>query len=109
MAQSSTKTRNSDLSTQDLSDQIATLREDLGNLTEIISGLGKAKSAEVSDKAKDQLEALRQEVNSGAHALKDQASRAQSQATEMVQNQPGTAIGIAAGLGFLVGFLSGRK
>ncbi len=32
-----------------------------------------------------------------------------NQATEAVRNQPATAVGIAVGVGFVLGFLTGRK
>ncbi|EPX79469.1 DUF883 family protein [Litoreibacter arenae] len=109
MAQSKSAARDAEISAQELSDQIATLRADLSELTNIIGNLGKAKGAEMSNKAKDQLEALREEADARAKAMKDQALNVQAQAQDMIQNQPGAAIGIAAGLGFLVGFLSARK
>ena len=95
--------------TAELSDQIATLRADLGNLTHTIAGIGKAKGddavaatkakvAEVQSKAADQAEIARQ-----------QAVALQGQANDFIRTQPAAALGIAASIGFLIGFLGHRK
>ena len=41
--------------------------------------------------------------------IDDQAAAVQGQANDFIKNQPAAALGIAAGLGFLVGLISSRK
>ena len=86
----------------DLSKQIDTLRRDLTDLTGTIADLGRSKSAELSD-------AARQKGVETAEYLGRRARDAQDQANQFVVNQPATALGLAAGAGFLIGYLSSRR
>ena len=86
----------------DLADQIATLKNDLATLTKSLGDYGKGKQAEVTQQALDSAHAL-------ADRTKQQALHAQSQTEEFVRTQPATALGIAAGIGFLVGMITARK
>ncbi|MDW4499902.1 DUF883 domain-containing protein [Sulfitobacter sp. D35] len=95
--------------TADLEAQIATLRDDLGTLTETLKGLGKAKKDELTELAALKAEVAKQKGSEAADAVVQQARDAEAQAREFVRTQPGTALGIAAGLGFLVGLMSARR
>lgn len=98
-----------DTDVSDLSAQIETLRNDLSDLTSIITDLGKAKGNEAVSAAKSKAADARDVVADQAEVARKQAAELQSQANEFVHNQPAAALGIAAGLGFLVGFLGTRK
>lgn len=102
MAQTTTNGKPQDTTVADLSAQIEVLRKDLSELTGTIAGLGKTKSAELS-------EAARQKGAETVEFLSTRAREAQTQASSFVAQQPATALGIAAGAGFLVGFLSSRR
>lgn len=86
----------------DLSNQIALLKNDIASLTETLGEYGKAKSEEMRDNA-------RSAANDFAETGRAKAIEAQKQAEEFLHAQPGTALGIAAGLGFLVGILTARR
>ena len=91
-----------DLTIDDLSDQIALLKKDIASLTETLGEYGKAKSEEMRDNA-------RNAANDFADTGRLKAMEAQKQAEEFLQAQPGPALGIAAGIGFLVGLVTARR
>lgn len=77
-----------------LSRQLDTLKADLSSLTEIIGGLGKAER----DRLLAAGEARYAQAKGTAESYLHEGER-------YVREQPGTALGIAAALGFLVGFV----
>lgn len=93
----------------DLADQMETLRADISALTSTIADLAQAKGADLSHAAKQQVAAARETVVSQAETAKEKASDLQDQAHEFARNQPAIALGVAAGLGFLVGLIMTRK
>ncbi len=86
------------VSQQDLSDQIATIKAEIAGLTSLL--------AEAGLERKEQVKATAQEQ---AELAADQARKLGNDAQAFVTARPGAALGIAAGLGFLVGFLGSRK
>ena len=113
MARKLAEVTNSEPTTDDLTAQIATLRGDVSALTELLGEFTKSKGAEITGAAKEKLSTLRVETQARASAATDVASeqmtQLQGQANDFVKNQPATAMGVAAGIGFLIGFMSGRK
>ena len=91
-----------DISVQDLSAQIDVLKSDLAGLTSALGEYTVAKSAEVKGNAKAKADEL-------AAASKDKALEAQLHTEEFIRTQPATALGIAAGVGFLVGMFTARR
>jgi len=92
----------SSASIEDLSAQIDILKKDLSNLTSALSEYGAAKTDEVAQTAKAKAAEVRA-------ASRETAADAQLQAEEFVRTQPATALGLAAGLGFLVGMFTARR
>jgi ElaB/YqjD/DUF883 family membrane-anchored ribosome-binding protein len=90
------------VSVDDLSAQIDLLKNDLANLTQTLSDYSVAKSQDANRAARD----TAAEVQT---LSRDAAHKAQAQAEEFVQNQPATSLGLAAGLGFLVGMMTARR
>ena len=91
-----------DLTINDLSDQIAILKSDIASLTGTLSEYGKAKTTQAAQTAKD----------AAADAVTEarvKALDAQAQAEDFIRTQPATALGIAAGVGFLVGMITSRR
>ena len=93
----------------DLAAQMEVLRNDVSALTQIITDLGKAKGADAVAAAKAKADALREKATDTADHARLQAMELQDQANDFIQKQPATALGIAAGIGFLVGFMGSRK
>lgn len=94
--------KESDISVHDLSEQIKVLKSDISLLTSALGDYGKAKSAEASATATD---AARDLADRGIH----KAVETQKQAEDFIKTQPATALGIAAGVGFLVGLVTARR
>lgn len=76
---------------EDIAADLAALRADLAALVE-------SKAAESRQSGVDLLDRLRAD-----------AERHGREAEAVVRSQPGTALGIAAGLGFLVGLMAARR
>ncbi|WP_342076974.1 DUF883 domain-containing protein [Yoonia sp. SS1-5] len=96
-------------SSEDLAKQIEILQKDLGQLTQTIAEIGKSKSDAAVSATKAKLSDARDHVADQAETAKLQAMELQGQANDFIRNQPATALGVAAGLGFLVGIMSTRK
>ncbi len=109
MATKSMNGRNESAAAADLNDQIETLRQDIGALTQTISEMGKHKGDETIEAARAKASDLRDKAADHAETARLQALEMQDQANNFIRNQPATALGIAAGVGFLVGFFGSRK
>lgn len=102
--------RNADgVTSADLAKQVDVLRKDLGALTEIITDLGKSKGDDAVAAAKAKVDGVKEKATDTADIARLQAMELQGQANDFIKNQPATALGIAAGIGFLVGFMGSRK
>lgn len=82
----------------DIAAQIEALRADLSELTTTVSGYARGKG-----------QAARQTAAQQAERLGQEASRAAEQAGDMVRQRPAAALGAAAAIGFVVGYLSTRR
>ncbi|MBB5723981.1 ElaB/YqjD/DUF883 family membrane-anchored ribosome-binding protein [Loktanella ponticola] len=109
MANVSNKSGSNGATATDVSEQLETLRADIGQLTQIIADFGKAKGEDAIAATRHAAESARGKVADQAETARIHALELQDQANDFVQKQPATALGIAAGLGFLVGFLGSRK
>lgn len=99
-----TKTTGPD--TDDLHAQIATLREDIGTITETLAAMAKAQKDGLTASAQKQMEAARARGQDTLAAAQAQANALNEQAHEFVQEKPALSLGMAAALGFVVGILS---
>ena len=96
-------------STADLAAQLEALKADIVGLSETIAALGKAKGKEVKEYAAAEAAALRERGEEKVAHLQQRAGVLSDQANAMINQNPATAIGVAAGVGFLVGILLTRK
>lgn len=107
MAQSA-KSNVSEMST-DVSKQMSVLREDVSKLTELVAEYGKAQGQYAKQEAANKANAI---ADAGVDAAKAAQAKAQdtfNTAEDAVRKNPTAAVGIAAGLGFLVGMLAARR
>ncbi|MCF7746357.1 DUF883 family protein [Sulfitobacter sp. M39] len=95
-------TNTSNLSVDDISVQLAVLKDDIASLTSTMADLTKAKSAEAANHAKST-------ANDLAHSGREKALEAQQSAEDFVRTQPAAALGIAAGVGFVAGLFATRR
>jgi ElaB/YqjD/DUF883 family membrane-anchored ribosome-binding protein len=93
----------------DVNHQLTVLREDIANLAAALAEYGKAQGqslkAAATEKATDTAEA-------GTEAMQRARAKAEvaySDAETGIRENPVAAVGIAAGLGFLVGMIATRR
>ncbi|AML52027.1 glycine zipper domain-containing protein [Falsihalocynthiibacter arcticus] len=87
---------------EEITAQLAVLRQDIADLTATISTVAGNKAASVRDTAKEQ-------ITSQAKTAADNASLLSAQAQDAVRRQPVAATATAAGIGFVLGYLSNRR
>ena len=81
-----------------LSEQIAVLRQDISAISKSIGDIGTStKDAAVAS------------ARQKATDLRASSEEMGQQAVDAVRQQPAAAVGMAVGVGFLLGFLTGRK
>ncbi len=107
MAQSA-KNNVSDLG-GDVNQQMAVLRDDIANLTAAVAEYGKAQGLHLKSVATDKANEAAQAGTATAAAVKEKAEVAYSDAENAVRTNPAAAVGIAAGIGFLVGMIATRR
>ncbi len=95
--------------TDDLEAQIAALKADVAALTGTLKDMGIQKGVSLKSSAKDSAEALRKRGEDTAADLKKSAQHYYATAESQVRENPAAAIGIAAGVGFLVGLIMNRR
>lgn len=81
-----------------LSEQIAVLRQDISAISKSLGDLGASTKDAAIDSARQK-----------AADLRASGEELSQQAVDAVRQQPTAAVGMAVGVGFLLGFLTGRK
>lgn len=84
-------------STEELSRQVETLKEDISRLTETLGSYGRSKGRE-----------YRAEAQRRATHYRDEAQGRVDEIEAYVHQNPAQALGIAAGIGLLIGLFSRR-
>ncbi|MFD1911379.1 DUF883 family protein [Halodurantibacterium flavum] len=92
--------------TEDLSRQMDVLRADLARITETMTEMGRAQGRALADDLRGRAERAKAEGERQAEYLQHRAEEMVDEAAEMVRRQPAMALGVAAGLGFLLGLIS---
>ena len=98
----STTTASKEVSIDDLASPLATLKNDIAELTGAVTNFSKTRGRAAADQAKTTAQGL-------ADTGRVKAAEAQESAEEFIRTQPATALGIAAGIGFLVGLVAARR
>ncbi len=95
---------------EDLAQQIETLRADLSRIAETMGELARLRAEEQAERLREARDHVGRMAEQEARRIYRQAGDAMEQADEMIRERPAMAVGIAAGLGFLVGLMmSARK
>ncbi len=102
MANSAARTAKSEPTMEDLTEQMAILKDDIAALTSAMGNYGKVKASEAADTVKSTAADLKETGQT-------KAVETQERAEEFIRTQPATALGIAAGAGFLIGMLTARR
>lgn len=109
MAQSKSAAKVSNAEVEQLTDQIDALKSDIVTISKTLTEMGAARRDAIASGASEKVAQLR---STGEKHLKDAQIKAEdmaSQTADAVRRQPAAAVGIAVGVGFILGFLSGRK
>lgn len=96
-------------SAEDLRQELDRLREDMARIAGTLADLGRHRGEAVADSLRDNASRLYAAGEQRAEDLARRATDAYAECNDMVRRQPATAMGIAAGLGFLAGLLLARK
>jgi ElaB/YqjD/DUF883 family membrane-anchored ribosome-binding protein len=102
MAQGKSSAPDSD----DLSAQIATLRQDIGMITETLGEMAKAQRDGMTAAAQKKFDEARARGADAISSAQAQANALNAQAHDFVQEKPALSLGMAAALGFVVGILT---
>ncbi|WP_316013817.1 glycine zipper domain-containing protein [Roseobacter sp. HKCCA0434] len=96
-------------STDDLAKQVDALKADIAALTDTITKLGKEKATSAKEEVELRAQLLKQQGVDAANSAQDELTRLTGEAERAVRERPGAALAIAAGIGLVIGLLSGRK
>ena len=94
---------------EDLNRQIEALREDVAAIAETLKALGMAKGQAAADGARGKAEEARAAGEAQVEALRRSLEAILAEADTAARQKPVTAMGIAAGFGFLIGLLLARR
>ena len=109
-ASNTTATKQSDPSdAAAIQEQLDAVRADISELTRIIGAYGQAQKEQLSASAHARAEKLKQDARDGLTEAELRARGAYDQAETAVRDNPAAALGIAAGLGFVLGLMSSRR
>lgn len=98
-----------DPSAEDIAEQLEALRADVSTLAATVTDMGRASGARIGEAARARVERAGDMAQSGVDAARAQAHEWEHQANDFVTRQPAAALGIAAGVGFLVGMITARR
>lgn len=92
-----------------LSEQIATLKRDMAEISHTLGDLGRSSRDAAADQARRKAAELRAAGERQIDAAQHRAEELGHQAADAVRQQPAAAVGLAVAVGFLLGFMTGRK
>lgn len=98
-----------DVTTAELQKQIAALKNDISELTQTVSRYGKAQSDSLKAQARDGLRVVGERGQHQLDAAGEYAGMKYAETEDYIRENPAAAVGIAAGIGFLVGLLTSRR
>ncbi|MCF3595666.1 DUF883 domain-containing protein [Rhodobacteraceae bacterium LMO-12] len=89
-------------SSEDVTEQLETLRADIAALSQTMSDFAKQRAGDFAERS-------REEFTHRTQAAAKSAADLSRQAEDAVRAQPMTATAIAAGIGFVLGYISHRR
>jgi ElaB/YqjD/DUF883 family membrane-anchored ribosome-binding protein len=98
-----------DVTTDKLMHDLKTVVGDAEELLKATASQGGEQIARIRGRAEESLRVARARMKDMTQAAEAQAREAAAEVNKQVHDSPWTAVGIAAGVGVLVGFLLGRK
>jgi len=101
-------TTKTEISGADIEAQLSQLREDVSTLAKSVGALGAAKTASLKRGAKKRLDGIGEASDEAIAALGQQVTEMEQQIAGHVRERPLTALGVAAGVGFLIALMLRR-
>ncbi|MGB8624036.1 MAG: hypothetical protein WCD16_14575 [Paracoccaceae bacterium] len=98
-----------DVAAEQLAKDVEAIKADLQHLTESLGAYGRARGERVRDAAAAEAGAMRDYGAEHYAMIQRQMEEMSGSTADMVRRNPAASLGIAAGLGFLVGVLTSRK
>ncbi|MBQ1203102.1 MAG: DUF883 family protein [Loktanella sp.] len=92
-----------------LSEQMTVLRNDIAAISKSLADLGASTKDAAMENARMKAAELRASGEKHLSQAQDRAEELGQQAADAVRQQPAAAVGLAVGVGFLLGFITGRK
>lgn len=90
---------------EDLSRQIEAVKDDIARLTETLGNLGRSERDRLASAARARGEEIKAAGEEQYRHVRDTAEGYLQEGERYVKQQPGTALGMAVAVGFLVGFI----
>ena len=109
MAKSGAADKSTQEDVHELIEQIGTLKSDVAAIAKTLAELGTHSKEAAQAKFTNSVAQLQERGAESVEAARAGAHELGNQAAEAVRRQPATAVGLAVGVGFLLGFLTGRK
>ncbi|MHC0052748.1 ElaB/YgaM/YqjD family protein [Actibacterium sp. D379-3] len=109
MSQSASTAKPAAPSITDLKAELETLRGDMKSLGAIMSDMASYQKQSLADATKEKIGELRSKGEEGVAEAQKIAGGAFRAAETSVRENPAAALGIASGLGFLIGLLVARR
>jgi ElaB/YqjD/DUF883 family membrane-anchored ribosome-binding protein len=109
MAQAKTSNASPEKDIERLNEQMASLKQDIADISHTLSGLGKSSSQAAGEQVRETAAHVRDASQEQLQAAQYRAEEMGHKAADKVREQPATSVGLAVGLGFLLGFMTGRK
>jgi ElaB/YqjD/DUF883 family membrane-anchored ribosome-binding protein len=95
--------------TEDLVAQVEALKGDIATLTKMITELGRAKGDDLAGTVRQRAEHARDAGAAQLDEMQKQVLAGAESAEDYVRHNPAVALGLAAGIGVLVGLLTARR
>lgn len=102
------KSKDANVSQQELEAEIAKLREDIAKLSEQIATTGEKSYTAARHAANEKIEELRAKGEETVEQLRDSADDIEKQVTAHVRAKPVTSLAVAAGIGYLFALITSR-
>ncbi|MDF0600842.1 DUF883 domain-containing protein [Psychromarinibacter sp. C21-152] len=93
----------------ELKAQIETLKADMSSLTGTVRDMGRTRAEALRGAASEQANAWRGQGEEAVRRARAKGQEAYGSAEASIRENPATAVGIAAGVGFLTGLILSRK
>jgi ElaB/YqjD/DUF883 family membrane-anchored ribosome-binding protein len=94
---------------ESLKSDLSQLREDVGNLTVALKEAGAARASEMSDEARQRMQAAASNLSARYDDMRVRGEQAVEPVTREIQERPLTSVLTAFGVGFIIGKLLEKR